>query len=1187
MPEQRYVELHLHTAFSFLDGASQADELVARAVELGYHALAVTDHDGLYGAMEFAQSAHAAGIAPITGAEVTLTDGTHLTLLAATARGYANLSQLLTEAHRMPDGAVSPQLSAFSGQPSAANRELQEVDGSIHGDTTPLGGDNTLAIFGAQSSVPSPQLSAIRQYRASLPEAARFELRPIGKSKPLYRPEEREPRLDPALLATHGEGLILLTGCRQGMLSHLIDAERFGEAEALLRQYVAWLGADQVVVELQHNLVYGDTQRVARLVQLAEHVGVRYAATGNVHYHLQDRHRLQDVLVAIRNRTTLDGCHRERRPNGQFHLRSAEEMAELFADYPRALETTLEIAERCLDFNLARDLAYTFPSYPTDPGETPDDRLERVCRDALLRRYTGNEEKALERLHDELAVIAKHKLAGFFLLYRDLLLLAREVADEVRGVSSARAESNLPPGRGRGSSVSSIVCYLIGLSHVDPLKHDLFFGRFLNDEMTSVPDIDLDFPREIRERLIERVYEVYGADRAALVCAFSTYRLKSAVRDVGKALGIPLVDLDKIAKLSDRHSAAQIDQELARIPAYASRKDAPPWRFLTEIAAQLAGHPRHVTQHVGGMIVSSSPLSELVPIQPAAMEGRFICHWDKDSCDDARMVKIDFLALGMLSLVEECVELIAAHKETRVDLSRIDMADAKIYDMICAGDTIGVFQIESRAQIQMLPRTRPRKLEDLIVQVAIVRPGPIIGGAVQPYVEHRRKVRTSFLPIEPFYDHPCLETVLAETHGVILYQEQVLQVAMAFAGFSAGEAEGLRRAMTRKRSEEAMERIWERFRDGAMATHDVSPAQAEQVFAKLRGFASYGFPKAHAAAFAVLAYQSCWLKYYYPAEFMCALLNNQPMGFYPSHVLTNDAKRHGIRILAPDVNLSGVRCRVEGGNGIRIGLGYIESMGAEVAQRIMLERDAHEPYLSLADFVRRVPLSTEAAENLIAVGGFDRFGLGRREALWQLGLFVPSQRFGQTKRPETDRGRQLPLMLPVAQDSVQLRPMGAWDQMAADYDVLGLSPRYHPLGLLRSKLPDRYVTTKDLETLPDGLTIQIAGLVVCRQRPGTAKGIQFLLLEDELGLVNVVVYPGLYEERRLVVRGEPFILVAGRLQKKEDTINIVATGIWALEEARHSFDTNELAAPSTRVLEDPISTEAEPAVVAPHSHDYH
>ena len=1169
--KSEYVELHLHTAFSFLDGASLADDLIARAVELGYHALAVTDHDGLYGAMEFAKSADAAGIAPITGAELTIIDDTHLTLLAATPKGYANLSTLITEAHRLPSS--DPYIPPPDDLPANTIRQFHPK---------PIVPSSPLSLGVAE---PPFSCEAGERGLGDRGSAIPYELRPIGKSKPHYRPEDREPRLDPLLLPKYAEGLILLTGCRKGKLSQLIDAGQYGEAEDLLRQYVDWLGAEQVVVELQHNLVFGDNQRVDRLVQLADRVGVRYAATGNVHYHHPDRHRLQDVLVAIRTNKTLDACHQERRPNAQFYLRSAEEMAELFADYPEALKTTLLIAERCQGFNLAHDLAYTFPDYPTDPGETPDDRLERVCREELMRRYPENQEAALERLHSELSVIAKHKLGGFFLLYRDLLLLAREVADEIRGTTSARSQANLPPGRGRGSSVSSIVCYLIGLSHVDPLKHDLFFGRFLNEDMVSVPDIDLDFPREIREQLIQRVYEVYGSDRAALVCAFSTYRLRSAVRDVGKVFGIPQADLDKIAKLSDRHSSAQIDKELERIPAYAARKDTAPWCYLTEIAGQLAHFPRHVTQHSGGMIVSSSPLSQLVPIQPAAMEGRFVCQWDKDSCDDARMVKIDFLALGMLSLVEECLELIAANKPM-VDLSRIDFADKKIYDMICAGDTIGVFQIESRAQIQMLPRTRPRKLEDLIVQVAIVRPGPIIGGAVQPYVEHRRRERTSFLPVEPFYDHPSLIPVLAETHGVILYQEQVLQVSMELAGFSAGEAEGLRRAMTRKRSAEAMERVWENFRDGAMA-RGVALQTAEDVFNKLRGFASYGFPKAHAAAFAVLAFQSCWLKYYYPAEFMCALLNNQPMGFYPSHVLTNDAKRHGIRIMAPDINLSGLRCRVEGGNGIRVGFGYINGMGAEAAQQIVLEREANGPYRSLSDLVRRVPLSVEASENLIAVGSFDRFGLGRREALWQLGLFIPTQRFGKIKESKKDQGRQLALALPVEQDTVQLRPMGAWDQMEADYDVLGLSPRYHPLGLLRAKLPERYVTTKDLETLPDGMTVQIAGLIVVRQRPGTAKGILFLLLEDERGLANIVVYPGLYEERRLVVRAEPFVMIEGRLQKKEDTINIVATSIWPLAEARRMYDMSGLPAPENRVLEDAIVSEPQIVMVAPGSHDFH
>ncbi|MGH2560661.1 MAG: DNA polymerase III subunit alpha, partial [Thermomicrobiales bacterium] len=1009
-------------------------------------------------------------------------------------------------------------------------------------------------------------------------------LRGIGKTKHRYRDkDELTPRLDPALLASHAEGLILLTGCRQGRLAQLVDAGHSHEAEQLIDDYVSWMGADNVVVELQQNLVHGDTRRIKRLVELANARGLRYAATGNVHYHVKERHRLQDVLVAIKHRTTLDGSHRERRPNARFHLRSTDEMARLFRSYPEALRTTIAIAERCRGFDLTRDLRYAFPDYPTDSGETPDDRLARVCFEALAERYKDDRAEAATRLKGELAIIARHKLAGFFLLYRDLLIMAREVADEIRGLDSARSKGNLPPGRGRGSSVSSIVCYLIGLSHVDPLKHNLFVGRFLNEELPSIPDIDLDFPREIRERLIERVYEKYG-DRAALVCAFSTYKLRSAVRDVGKVLGIPLPDLDQIAKLSGSHSATELGAELARIPAYAGRTNAPPWSHLVELSSQLAGLPRHVTQHVGGMIVSATPISDSVPVQPSVMEGRYICQWDKDSCDDARFVKIDFLALGMLSLVEECLELIAANGKPTVDLSRINLDDPAIYDMICAGDTIGVFQIESRAQIQMLPRTYPRTLEDLIVQVAIVRPGPIIGGAVKPYVAHRQKSRQGFLEdLKPVYDHPYLEPVLRETHGVVLYQEQVIQVAMELANFTAGQADALRRAMTRKRSLAAMSQLRGQFIEGAR-NKGVAEDIAETVFGKLIGFAAYGFPKAHAAAFALLAYQSSWLKHYYPAEFTCALLNNQPMGFYPPHVLTNDAKRHGLRILSPDINGGGIRCSVEGGNGLRIGLGYVEELGELPAQRIVMEREINGLYRSLADVVRRAPTRLEAMENLIAVGAFDRFGLGRREALWQLGLFVQSRRFGQ--KTGTDPGRQLPLSLPVHQDTVELRPMGAWDQMAADYAILGISPRYHPLGLLRTHLPARFVTTTDLEHLPNGLIIQIAGLVVCRQRPGTAKGITFLLLEDELGLANVIVHPALYETRRLVVRGEPFVLAVGRLQKEAGVINIIAHDLRPLDEARAHFATLPVAE-----AEDPIpTTDDQPAVriesLAPTSHNY-
>jgi error-prone DNA polymerase len=1121
-----YVELHLHTAFSFLDGASLPEEIVGQAADLGYQALAITDHDGLHGAMEFARAARAAGITPITGAELTLTDGSHLTLLAETITGYSNLSRLITAAYAGPNIPAESGLASFSPP-----REVWKKD------------------------------------------------------------EERQPRLDPSLLAEHAQGLILLTGCRRGALSRLVDDDCWSDARNLLDRYVEWFGPDNVAVELQHNRVFGDTRRIATLSRLAADASLRTVATGNVHYHRQSRRRLQDVLVAIRHRTTLDGCHRERLPNAEFFLRSPEEAAARFSAHPEAVHNTAVLAERCASFDLTRDLAYLFPRYPTPPEQTPDDLLAGICRGEVRRRYDIKDwPTAEERLEQELQLIAKHGLSGFFLLYRDLLELAREVSVEIRGVDGFAA--TLPPGRGRGSSVGSIVCYLIGLSHVDPLAHNLMLGRFINDEMSSIPDIDLDFPREIRERLIERVYERFGPDHAALVCAFPTYRLRSALRDVGKALGIPVADLDRISKLSEPRQAGDLGLELARIPEYASRLEAPPWRYLVELAGELSGFPRHVSQHSGGMIISSAPLVDLVPVQPASMQGRYLCQWDKDSCDDAGFIKIDFLALGMLSLVEEALRLLPANGKPPVDLSRIDFTDHAVYDMICAGDTIGTFQIESRAQIQTLLRTQPRCLEDLVVQVAIVRPGPIIGGAVNPYVQHRELDRRGLAP-PPAYDHPLLEPVLRETLGVVLYQEQVLGVAMVLAGFSAGQADQLRRAMTRKRSREAMTRLWTQFRNGALA-QGVDLTTAEKVFKKLIGFAEYGFPKSHATAFAILAYQSSWLKHYYPAEFVCALLNNQPMGFYPPHVLTNDARRHHVRILPPDVNESGVKCSVQG-NAVRIGLGYVAEAGEDVATRLVAERSAGGQFQSLADVVRRVPLRIEAAENLIAVGAADGFGLGRREALWQLGLFLPARAFGG-KNHKTS-GWQLPIPLPVEQDMVELRPMGAWEQMTSDYALMGLSPRYHPLGLLRPRLPRAIRSIAETPHIPDGTRIQVAGLTVCRQRPGTAKGITFLLLEDELGLLNVIVFPDLYSERRHIVRGEPFVVVEGVLQQRNNTTNLVAERIWPLSEARAEFripgNLDTPAAPDTndidviaRQIEDPETGLDRARQVAPASHNY-
>ncbi len=1051
-----YVELHLHTNYSLLDGASHPEELVGRAVELGYRALAITDHDNLFGAMAFARLCREASIQPITGVELTVAEDPwsgprhHLTLLAATRQGYGNLSRLVS-------------LACGLEEPDQERRERRR----------------------------------------------------------------RDPCLALAWLPDHCPGLLCLTGCRQGEVPSMVAAGRLREAEAALRRLVAWFGPDQVFVELQDNLVQGDRPRNRALAALARRVGVGTVATGDVHYHDRQRHRLQDALVAIRNRTTLEESHQLRRPNSEFHLRSPELQARRFSEFPGAVANTLRIAERCR-FDLTQDLGYRLPEPPVPVGHSADSWLEACCRRELLRRYPPSERPAAEsRLAEELELIRRHGLAGFFLVYRDVLELAREVAQEVRG-AAPRGQVNLPPGRGRGSSVGSLVCYLIGLSHIDPLRNRLFLGRFLNDEMDSLPDIDLDFPRDIRERLIERVHERWGPDRAALVATIPRYRIRSAIRDLGLALGLPEAELDRLAKLSEGYGSSRtLREEMLRIPQFRSLVDAPLWKDLIELAWEIHDFPRHLSQHVGGMVIASDPLVECVPVQPAAWPNRYVCHWDKDSIEDARMVKIDFLGLGMLSLVEECLDLIAEHRGDLVDLSRIDFQDQRVFRRIQEGDTVGVFQIESRAQAQMLPRTRPQNLDDLTVQVAIVRPGPIVGGAVNPYVKAREALRQGRpLPSRPI--HPCVQEVLGETLGVVLFQEQVVQVAICMGGMTPGQAERFRRAMSRHDWGRVAGTYQEAFMRGA-TERGVPPRVAEEMFRNLAGFASFGFPKSHAAAFGLLAYQSAWLKEHYPVEFYCALYNNWPMGFYPPHVFTNDAQRHDVAVLRPDVKVSAVGCTVEGG-AVRIGLGYVHGLGRAGAEAVVRARQ-EGPFRSLFDFVQRTGLQLRAVENLIRVGALDGLGLNRRELLWQLGLFGDGLSQGRLAVPPP--ARQLRLPLPTAQDQVSLPDFDDFQRMATDYEVLRLSPDDHPMRFERGWLRAlRVANSAELREMAPPREVETAGLVVCRQRPATAKGIVFLLLEDEHGLINVLVPRHLYEaeRERMLVRTCPFLRIGGTLE---------------------------------------------------------
>ncbi len=1061
-----YTELHCHSAFSFLDGASLPEQLVHTASQLGYSALALTDHNGLYGSMAFAHQTKQLGLQAITGAELTLLDGSHLTLLAETAEGYANLCRLITAAH-----------------------------------------------LGTQ--------------------------------------DRRDPRLDFAALEARHAGLIVLSGCRNGLLPGVLQRDGRAAARRFAERCQAIFGREQFFVELQRNYVRGDQPLTHALIDIAADVQLSVVASGNVHYHKRERHRLHDVLVAIRHRTTLDGSHSVRRANSEFYMRQPSDVAALFRDCPEAVANTGVIAERCRAFDLTRDLGYTFPDF-RGASHTPAPRaLAELCRAKLEQFYppgSPHREEGQRRLEQELTLIEHHRLSGFFLVYNDLFDLAREVAADVRR-GSRRAQGNLLPGRGRGSSVSSVVCYLLGLSHVDPVATRLFIGRFLNETLASVPDIDLDFPREIREELIRRVYGRYGHEHVGLVCSFPTYRLRSTVREIGKALDLPPGEIEQVAKLADRRSGGLAD-EMDQLPGFAGRRSAPLWKELCELAEEIAGLPRHVSQHVGGMIISSRPLVEIVPLERAAMEDRVVCQWDKDSCDDARFIKIDFLALGMLSLVEECVERVAIREGKPPDLSRIDFEDSAVYDRICRGDTVGLFQIESRAQIQMLRRTRPRNLEDLAVEVAIVRPGPIVGGAVNPYVRRRedqRRAHARGRRYEPPLEHPLLKEALAETLGVILYQDQVLQVCQALAGFTPGQAEALRRAMSRRRSRELMAEFWEEFRDGA-ARRGVPEATAQRVFTQVIAFSEFGFPKSHAAAFGLLAYQSAWLRHYHRAEYYTALFNNQPMGFYSLDALGRDASRNDVEIRLPDVNVSDVWCVVErdagcgmrdGGGALRVGLGFVRDWSEDTATAVVIERERNGPYRSIGDFVRRAPpqLKRNAIEHLVWVGGCDGYGLTRRELLWQVGLWLP---------PEAERGadargrRQLELALNHPHEGLRFGGLAAAERLLAEYDVLGFAASGHPLSLLRGKLPPGVVQSDALPRLEHGVQVEVAGLVVARQRPETAKGFVFVLVEDEAGMVNVIVRPNVYEQHRAAIRGEPLLWVRGTLAKDDGTVNVIA-----------------------------------------------
>lgn len=1035
----RYVELHAKSFYSFGEGASHVHELATRAVEHGQTALALTDTN-LCGALEFANLAGTLGLKPITGGELTLTDGSRITLLAKSRAGYSNLSQLLTFANRS---------------------------------------------------------------------------------------DRREPRLDAEYLPTHTDGLIMMTGGRDGALARLLMEGRYSEARECLKQAMDWFGPDSVYVELQRNLLDGEARRNRRLAALAGEMGVPIVATNGALYHAPERHRLQHALVAIRNNSTIDRSLEHILPNDQFHLKPGAEMEALFADCPEAISNTLEIAERC-EFDLSSDLGYTLPDPDVPEGYTPMSYLVRLCYEAAVRRYGSITGRVESRLQEEFRLIKNNGMAGFLLLYREIALLARQIMEERGLVDPEVALEERPPGRGRGSSVALLAGYLVGISHVDPLKWDLTLERFISEDADSLPDIDLDFPRAIRDELIERVHRRFGAAYAVLTGAVSTYRSRGVIRDLGGALGLPQERLRLLAGRIHDEDMGSLSEKMSEMPEFADSMKTAGWRNFAELAPQLIGAPKSLGQHVGGMILSSSPIPEMVPVRAGATDGRYIMDWDRDSVADAGFAKIDILSLPVLDQIEEALDLIERSGRERPDMSRLDPEDPDVYDMINKGKCKGVFLLQSPAQLKLARRLLSRNLLDLAYQVALIRPG--VGAAesaVSKFVERYRYGGGWE------YDHPLEERALARGYGIIVWQEQVVQLLMDVGGMSASEADGVRRAFAKASNAHLVAMYRSRFLEGAM-NNEVGRESALKIWQKVNG--QYMFPESHSHAFAITAYQAAWLKRHHPLEFFVALMNSQPMGFYPMETLKQDARRFGIPFLNPCVNISQSECIPHNGS-VLLGLGLVKDVGPESASLIVEEREERGPYIGAGDLVRRTGLRPQAVESLVMAGAFDRITPNRRQSLWDAGLYASLKRNGQVA---------LPLSM---EDSIpNLADFSEAERMAGEYRTMGIYPRGHLMEFVRPGLPSEVMTCAEVERLGDEDFAVVAGWPIARQHPKGRDGTIFVTLEDETGDTQVILWPGVYARYRGELSSQ-VVLVRGSISAWDGTVNLIASEVRAIRSA--------------------------------------
>jgi error-prone DNA polymerase len=1059
-----YAELHCHTNFSFLDGASHPEELAVEAARLGLAALAVTDHDGFYGAVRFALAAREHALPTVFGAEMTLgitrpangepdPEGEHLLVLAEGPVGYARLARAISEA----------QMAGEKGAP-----------------------------------------------RTSIDGLARAARAPV--------------HLHPAPSA-HNDSWYVLTGCRKGTVPAALVRDGPSAARGALDRLVAGFGRERVLVELWDHGDPIDRHRNDALARMAMAAGVEVIATNNVHYATPAQRPLATALAAVRSRRSLDEIDGWLPASPFAHLRSAAEQERRFARWPGAVARTVDIARAC-EFDL-RLAAPELPDHDVPAGHTEMTWLRELTTRGARIRYPSthsHHEQAMGQIAHELDVIEQLNFPGYFLVLVDIVEFCR-----VQDIYC----------QGRGSAANSAVCYALGVTQADAVALNLLFERFLSLERDGPPDIDLDIEHQRREEVIQYVYDKYGRERAAQVANVITYRPKSALREMAKAVGLSPGHADALTKWLDRwgRDAGSFD---------ALKDDGPPVPALAlDLAEQVIDFPRHLGIHSGGMVMADRPLTECCPVEWARMENRSVLQWDKDDCAAAGLVKFDLLGLGMLTMLHLAVDLVREHEGVEVELATIPQ-EPEVYALLSAADTIGVFQVESRAQMATLPRLRPECFYDLVVEVALIRPGPIQGGSVHPYLRRRNGQE------EVTYPHPLLEECLKKTLGVPLFQEQLMQMAIDVAGFTPGESDRLRQAMGSKRSRARMAAMRERLLTG-MAARGITGDVADDIVHKIEGFADFGFPESHSVSFAYLVYSSSWIKLHYPAEFACALLNAQPMGFYSPHTIVRDATRHGVEVLGPCVRASRRDCTIEARSeaagpigrprpgwhadpsihAMRVGLRYVRGLSDALLDRIDDAR-AEQPFTDLADFTRRTGAPTDALEALATAGAFAGFDRSRRAALWAAGAL-------RDARPD-----KLPGMVTGA-EAPTLPGMTEVEEIAADLWATGLSSARHPTEFVRAELAARgIVTAEDLRELPDRTVVDIAGVVTHRQQPSTSKGVIFVNLEDETGLINVICTPDVWKRFRKVARTAPALEIRGLLERYQGVTNVLARRIVAL-----------------------------------------